>query len=417
MSQPILYSIVDKDQINEMIKSFQECLDLPIQVIDEQGSILLSSGEITRFCSKFKAYLPSGDSCEIVHSNASKKAIDLGESYIFSCHANLNHIVFPLLHNGIFIGSILVGPFLMDEPDSLLIQDIAKRYKIPTSALLDLYDEIVYIKVLIPKIVTQVSRLLYYLFSNLISESKQQFIINQEKLHQQAKISESIQMYKYNNTDSLSTYPFDLEKKLMTKVKTGNFFEAKGVLNDLLGYVFFSEGNSLDIIKSRSIELCSLLSRAAIEGGAPTDNILKINNNFLKIISNINDFENLCYKLQEVVEAFTESMFGTVSTKNNGIIKKAIHYIAKNFSRNITLEDVAKEVHLNPSYFSSFFKQSTGSSFKEYLNMIRIEESKRLLANTDYSVIDIAVATGFDTQSYFSKVFKKYTGLTPRQYR
>ena len=49
--------------------------------------------------------------------------------------------------------------------------------------------------------------------------------------------------------------------------------------------------------------------------------------------------------------------------------------------------------------------------------MVRIEESKRLLANTDYSVIDIAVASGFGDQSYFSRVFKKYTGLTPRQYR
>ena len=86
-------------------------------------------------------------------------------------------------------------------------------------------------------------------------------------------------------------------------------------------------------------------------------------------------------------------------------------------SGELTLEEVANHVHLNPAYFSSLFKQSTGSSFKEYLNMVRIEESKRLLANTDYSVIDIAVASGFGDQSYFCRVFKKYTGLTPRQYR
>ena len=96
---------------------------------------------------------------------------------------------------------------------------------------------------------------------------------------------------------------------------------------------------------------------------------------------------------------------------------KAVQYIAQNFSSPIALEDVANHVHLNPAYFSTVFKQSTGSSFKEYLNMVRIEESKRLLTNTNYSVIDIAVATGFEDQSYFSKVFKKYTGLTPKQYR
>ena len=73
--------------------------------------------------------------------------------------------------------------------------------------------------------------------------------------------------------------------------------------------------------------------------------------------------------------------------------------------------------HLHPAYFSSIFKQCSGSSFKEYLNMVRVEESKRLLSNTEYSIIDIAVACGFDDQSYFSKVFKKYTGMSPKQYR
>ena len=110
-------------------------------------------------------------------------------------------------------------------------------------------------------------------------------------------------------------------------------------------------------------------------------------------------------------------MFEAIPGKNHDLIKKAILYISGNFSGELTLEEVAAHVHLNPAYFSSLFKQSTGSSFKEYLNMVRIEESKRLLANTDYTIIDIAVASGFGDQSYFCRVFKKYTGLTPRQYR
>lgn len=74
-------------------------------------------------------------------------------------------------------------------------------------------------------------------------------------------------------------------------------------------------------------------------------------------------------------------------------------------------------MHLHPSYFSTVFKNATGLSFKEYLNKVRIEESKILLQNTDFSIIDIAVAVGFEDQSYFSKVFKKYTGTTPKQFR
>lgn len=305
----------------------------------------------------------------------------------------------------------------MDKPDSLLISEIAKRYPIPTEDLLEMYDESGELVVLPPSKVTYLSRLLYYLFSGLIADSKEQLLTNQGKLLQQSRINESIQMYKNSGALKKNNYPYDKEKQLITKVKTGNALEAKALLNDLLGYVFFSEGSNLEIVKSRSIELCSLLSRAAIEGGATSDSILKINNQFLKTLQSVCSLDDLCYKLQETIDVFTECMFERIPSKNNEIIKKAIRYISRNFASPLTLEEVAGEVHLNPAYFSTMFKQSTGSSFKEYLNMVRIEESKRLLSNTDYSVIDIAVATGFEDQSYFSKVFKKYTGLTPKQYR
>lgn len=415
--KPYLYTVVDEEKLRDMLRTFNECMAIPIQVLDEQGEILQSYGDTTNFCSLFKHYLPKEESCVKLHANASKKAMELGETYIFSCHANLNHVVFPLINRNSLFGSILAGPFLMDKPDSLLISEIAKRYPIPTEDLLEMYDESGELVVLPPSKVTYLSRLLYYLFSGLIADSKEQLLTNQGKLLQQSRINESIQMYKNSGALKKNNYPYDKEKQLITKVKTGNALEAKALLNDLLGYVFFSEGSNLEIVKSRSIELCSLLSRAAIEGGATSDSILKINNQFLKTLQSVRSLDDLCYKLQETIDVFTECMFERIPSKNNEIIKKAIRYISRNFASPLTLEEVAGEVHLNPAYFSTMFKQSTGSSFKEYLNMVRIEESKRLLSNTDYSVIDIAVATGFEDQSYFSKVFKKYTGLTPKQYR
>lgn len=414
---PYLYTLIDKQRVSDMLKAFYSCVNLPIQVIDDNGNILESQGKTSTFCSRFHPYLPADDKCSMLHAKAGKRAMDLGETYIFSCHANLNHIVFPLINKNSLFGSILVGPFLMDEPDSLLISDLSRRYPIPTDALLELYEESHSLPVVLPAKVTQISHLLYYMFSGLIPDSYQQFIVQQEKLHQQSLINESIQRYKTSASPFETEYPYEKEKELITRVKTRDAAHAKALLNDLLGYVFFAEGNNLDIIKTRAIELCSLLSRAAIEGGATNNIILKMNNHFLKTIQEIQSLDALCYSLQETLEAFTENMFDYIPGKNHDLIKKAILYISQNFSGELTLDEVASQVHLNPAYFSSLFKQSTGSSFKEYLNMVRIEESKRLLANTDYTIIDIAIAAGFEDQSYFSRVFKKYTGLTPRQYR
>jgi len=415
--KPFLYTLVKKEQLEDMLKTFNHCMHIPIQVLDEEGMILLTSGETTSYCSLFKKRLPSHDTCTKLHANASKKAIDLGEPYIFSCHAGLNHIVFPLINQNALFGSILAGPFLMDEPDSTLIEDIARRYPFTTSELLEMYDESKFLQIVPPEKVRYLSKMLYYMFSGLISDSKQQLIINQNKIHQQSKINESIQMYKSSGLQNEIAYPYDKERLLITKLKTGDSDEAKALLNDLLGYVFFSEGSNLEVVKSRSLELCALLSRAAIEGGATSNIILRVNNQLLTVIPTINNIDDLCYKLQEAIDAFTDCMFEHVPSKNSELVKRAILFISKNFASPLTLETVANEVHLNPAYFSTMFKQSTGSSFKEYLNMVRIEESKRLLLNTDYALIDIAIATGFEDQSYFSKVFKKFTGLTPKQYR
>lgn len=415
--EPYLYTIVDKNKLSEMLNTFNYCMNIPIQVLDADGKVLLSCGEVTSFCSLFKKRLSPGDSCIKTHADASKKAIDLGEPYIFSCHANLNHIVFPLINQNALFGSILAGPFLMVEADSVMIEEISRHYPFTTTELLELYDESKFLEIIPPARVTYLSKMIYYMFSGLISDSRQQLTINQNKLHQQSRINESIQMYKTAGILERRDYPYDKERMLVARLKSGDIEEAKGLLNDLLGYVFFSEGSNLEVVKSRSLELCSLLSRAAIEGGGASDRILKINNQLLTVIPHLNNIEDLCYKLQEAIDIFNGCIFEYTQAKNNDAVKKAIRYIVSNFSMPLTLEAVAEHVHLNPAYFSTLFKRSTGSSFREYLNMIRIEESKRLLSNTEYSLIDIAVAVGYENQSYFSKVFKKHTGLTPGQFR
>lgn len=324
--KPVLYSIVPEYILKSMAQTFNACLRLPIQIINESGEVLISEGGSPNFCKLFQRHLPSSESCEKMHISASKKAVLIGESYIFACHADLNHIVFPLISKQSFLGSVLVGPFLMDTPDSTLISDIARKYAITTDDALELYDELTGLPVFSPSLVNHISHLLFYLFSGLIADSKKELQKNNEKLLQQSRISESIQRYKAENPYP-HPYPYEKEKELINKVKFGSVREANAILNDLLGYVLFSQGNSLDSVKSRALELCALLSRAAIEGGAPTDSILKLNNLFLKNLQQITTMDTLCLKLQEIVETFSESMFNYIPSKNNEIIKKAISYI------------------------------------------------------------------------------------------
>ncbi len=417
MNTTYIYSIIDEANLDSMLETFYETIELPIQLIDSTGKIIKTYGTVSSFCTIFEKGLPIKHSCERMHVSASKKAVTLGESYIFSCHSNLNHIVFPLINNTYFLGSVIVGPFLMTEPDSLFIQDISKKYSFPTETLFELYEEITKIKIVQPKKVTFISQLLYYLFVNLITDSKRELARNNKKLHQQSKINESIQLFKNTEIIKTTNYPSELEKKIVKKIREGSLEEALEILNNLLGYILYTEGLGIEFLKNRAIELCTILSRVAIDSGSNLNSVLEQNNEFFKLIQNSDDIDLLCLNIQKAVETYADLIFCYAPSKNFKNMNKAIIYLKKNFTKNITLEDVAHEVNLNPTYFSSLFKQTFNSTFKDSLNKLRIEESKKLLANTDFSIIDIAVATGFSDQSYFSKTFKKYTGLSPKQYR
>ena len=359
--QAVLYDIIEKRKLDELLETFYNCTDLPVQVLDENGSILSTFGSTYNYCRIFKKHLPANDSCMKLHSNASKLAMNLGETYIFSCHSNLNHIVYPLTNNNVLLGSILAGPFLMYAPDSFLLSELGCRYNIPTAELLEMYEEANSIPVLAPSKVTSISRMLYYMCAGLVTDSRTQFTLSSNKLHQQSMINESIQMYKASGHLAHPSYPYEKEKQLITRLKTGDTEGAKEILNDLLGYVFYIEGNNLLAVKTRALELSSLLSRAAIEGGAASENIMKINNDFLLTIQTLIHFEDLCYKLLETLDLYANCMFASSLNLQSGndTIKKAIQFISTNYFQTLSLDQVASYVHLNPAYFSTLFKTST----------------------------------------------------------
>ena len=83
----------------------------------------------------------------------------------------------------------------------------------------------------------------------------------------------------------------------------------------------------------------------------------------------------------------------------------------------ITLKMVADELFTNLTYLSTLFKKEMGISFTEYINDIRIKQTQDLLENTNLSLVAISSSAGFDCQSYFTKIFKSKTGITPSEYR
>lgn len=98
-------------------------------------------------------------------------------------------------------------------------------------------------------------------------------------------------------------------------------------------------------------------------------------------------------------------------------VNKAIQFIKKNFKQKTTIDDIANHVYLNPQYFGRLFRKELGISVNDYINILKVEESCRLLHETDLPLYRIATEVGFADSSYFTRVFTKYLKMTPHEYR
>ncbi|HWT75256.1 MAG TPA: AraC family transcriptional regulator [Mobilitalea sp.] len=121
--------------------------------------------------------------------------------------------------------------------------------------------------------------------------------------------------------------------------------------------------------------------------------------------------------LAKIVDAIFEMSTQTNTDKNQKLINSIKNYIRLHLSEDLTLTTISDYVNYNSSYVSRLFKQTTGLSLSDYINQCRLNKAKELLMKTNDTIQVIAQKAGFDTSQYFSMVFRKAVGLTPRDFR
>ena len=105
------------------------------------------------------------------------------------------------------------------------------------------------------------------------------------------------------------------------------------------------------------------------------------------------------------------------SEKDNDIVDFIIKYVNKHYTESISLKELADKYNYSSAHISNLFKRKVGINFSEYLQSLRIQESCRLLANTNKNIAEIVNLVGYTDVKFFNKVFKRITGMTPRQFK
>ena len=138
----------------------------------------------------------------------------------------------------------------------------------------------------------------------------------------------------------------------------------------------------------------------------------------LRIIGRHHTVEQTKEYLQGVFESAVDLREAVSQKKYSSLLKDARAYIERNYDQeDISLNKAAASVNLSPNHFSTIFNQETGQTFIEFLTEVRMERAKELLRTTDKRSGEVAAAVGYKDPHYFSFLFKKTQGCTPRDYR
>lgn len=137
---------------------------------------------------------------------------------------------------------------------------------------------------------------------------------------------------------------------------------------------------------------------------------------FLSRISEAADIfslENTVYELM----AYTKEHFAGSAAAQNKLFEHAVRFIHGHLSEPLSLEIIAEHLHISASHLSRTFKKVCGESLTEYINHVRIEKAKEYLLRQDILAYEAADLVGYHDATYFSSIFKKYTGVSPTEYR
>lgn len=327
-----------------------------------------------------------------------------GGKYIFYCPLGLVFCAAVLRDSaGQMLGGLLAGPVVMGLLEDTLM-GLAER---------DMEEAVRTLPVFSAEEVNHISEI----FSAGVAA--QSGLANSMLHYKQEQLLNAIYQVKEScySTPAGHSYPIRYEKELQAALLQKDRLRSEERLELMLSHIFLSCDFDPDRVRLRAWELAVLLSRAAIDAGADITEVLALNDSHHRELAACGSTDDISQIMNRILQRFLACSFGFAAVKHSDIVYHAMEYVKSNYARKISLAHVAEHVGLNKSYVSSLFKSETGMSMMAYIHSVRVERSKVMLTDTSLGLAEVAALCGFEDQSYFTKIFKRVTGVTPKRFR
>ena len=397
----------------KIISIYAQSTKSSVQVFDDNFQPVGADGgpsieqEVCQYCNGSG----EGGRCQKMHSRAMLESSRKGRPQIYQCGLGLMFWVSPNYADGNFSGALRGSGYVNPEADNFgafcnkIIS--AKEFARRISALPAGDTE---------KVESLAEMLL--LCSEALSSCGGNYHETLKLRHeQQVAISALVEELKerYPDGQEVLNYPLDKERKLITVLRQGDRKEAEKILNEILAALVFSNKDHFHYIQVRALELAVLLTRTGTNSTSAT--AVENNARYLRQIQGSKNIEDLASILHGIVESVAEQIASFHGLPHASAMQKAELFIRENLTRKISLGEIARVAGLSAPYFSTIFKEEMGENLSSYVNRQRVEKASKMLLETDVALSEIAASCCFQDQSWFSKIFKSFTGISPGKYR
>jgi AraC-like DNA-binding protein len=336
-----------------------------------------------------------------------------------SCYHYLNsygleNIASAIWNNGSFYGCMILGPFISRTTVIEFLSDIISQNSLPVSQRKQLEAFYKSLTVITSSEYKSIGSLLVHMCGHKFTDSyiiNTKIIvppINKEQLKERLDENKQIIERRYEN-----------EKKLMDAIAKGDRESASKLSIGSVGILDFSNRvpeSPIRSAKNISLVLNTICRIAAERGNLHPVYIDNISEKFAILIERAPNLNQLKSIITVMINEYCD-LVKTYSTQNySPIVKKAVDFIHFNLEEQLTLNNIAATLNVNPSVLSRKFKEDTKMNIIDYINHKRVDEAKLYLQRGNTSITEVAFMVGFNDLNYFTRVFKKITTLTPSQY-
>ncbi len=211
-------------------------------------------------------------------------------------------------------------------------------------------------------------------------------------------------------------YPVETEEAIFEKLQDGKTEECLVQVDKFFDWMVSQYGDDEMSIKLKVLEFVINGESIMYRGGG---HLYRFNSRktYLQEVHDIKGYDLLKKWFMDKMRGAASIMTKGNTDHTNDLIRQAKEYIDRHFQKDMSLDDISRELNISPYYFSKLFKEETGENFVEYVTGRRMERAKQLLKNPDLSIKEVCVEAGYSDPNYFSRIFKKYQGVSPTEYK